>query len=266
MSEEITNKLPPNKADKRYTRASRINELRTRAWHNFVKLKSGNKKNGVLAKAFGNSQTAWDGYEKKGRQPNDILIKKVEMVFPGSGEIYFFGPDGMKLWVALTTKDARELYVIKKVGQPLEREIVRFRMAAIEGKIPLQIDLYLTRKDPFDLKLESIKKGLNEKIGFNLSELAATILYDEMRIYKEIQFTDYMNDLADYSTYTKEVTEKMILEGEYMQIVTGGVKNKGAKTEEKITTDSEKQEANFIRSELRLPALDEENNSEEMPF
>ena len=266
MSEEITNELPPNKADKRYTRSSRINKLRTRACHNFVKLKSGNKKNGVLAKAFGNSQTAWDGYEKGGRQPNDILVKKVDLVFPGSGEIYFFGPGGMKLWVALITNDARELYVIKKVGQPLEREIVRFRMAAIEGKIPLQCDLSPIRKDPFDLKLALIKKVLDEKIGPSLSELAVAILHDEMKIHNDIQFTEYMNDLADFSTYTKEAIEKMILEEEYLQIVTGGVKNKGAKTKENMTTALEKQEANFIRSELHLPALDEENKGEGSPI
>jgi len=219
-------------------------------WYQWVTNRMGNPTNYLLSEAFGNNQSAWSSYEKGKRQPNDDLLNIVNRVIPGSIEGYSSGPNGTKLWSALATNNFKELHAIKTVGKTLEREIVRFRLAATEGRIPEKSTLWEKPIKAFDLKLKSLERKLSLEIGELLSEKAISILRNEIEPYKEAAEYESNAAFLDFimeDGRSSEGAARILLEHEYLNIELRGLKSKGSKLDKDSTNNLD-----FIRNKLGL--------------
>ena len=239
----LAKKLPPNSSDRRYARP--IDGLRAMTWHRYIKLKTNNASNYQLDQMFGAGRARWAAYEK-GSQPNDQLLNLVDLEVDGSRGVYLCGPDTEKLWPAICTPDLNQLKLIEACGLSADKLIADFRIRVIEDKIPLEYhsrDEYCIPKKnqnglhPFDEEILYINCVLQDLLGFQLAQVATTILHTEIQPYQvkvdAKARTDWFDEILSNS-YLTNLAQQNFREQAYSSIQMSTVKNKGTKIQPNI--------------------------------
>lgn len=161
-----------------------------------------------------------------------MFLDKINNLIPDSKEIYVSGPDGSKLWPALSIDDTSVLRLIKICGVGIDKEIARFRLAAIEGRIPNNTYASYSETNLYELKMKSLSKKLSLVLGKKLAEMALPILEEKIEPYREIaKSTDY-GEFIDFvmdHNYSKQVMDNILLDEKWANLQMNTTKKKGAR-------------------------------------
>lgn len=229
----INKRLPPNKSDARYR--FKIDDLRAMAWHQYVAKKSGDASNYKLDAIFKVGQTRWAAYQK-GRQPSDPFLDLIDSKILGSKDVYLAGPDELKLWNALVSKNLDDFELIVKISNRLDAELIKFRASIMFYWIQNESrDSHLSM-DWYDSKINYFKLQLSNFLGDSLADKAIELLEEALLPYisNAIAKSDFSSVLAEDIHEHNKIINESLQSGMFDGIQMSTVKNKGAKKKSKI--------------------------------
>ncbi|MES2585673.1 MAG: hypothetical protein V4536_02000 [Pseudomonadota bacterium] len=136
------------------------------------------------------------------------------------------------MWPALSIDATSALKLIKTCGAGIDKEIARFRLAAIEGTIPNNTYAAYSETNLYELKMRSLSNKLNLLLGKKLTELALSILEEKIEPYREIakstDYREFIDFIMDHN-YSKQIMDKISLDEEWRNLQMNTIKKKGAR-------------------------------------
>jgi hypothetical protein len=127
----MTSRKPSSNRTRRDARrVNTLDMLRAKSWINHIVDLSGLTTYYRLADRFGGERSQWKNYSTGG-QPTEPVLDRVELVLPGSSNVYLSGPNNLKLWPALAEDDLQILSLIVDHSTSCDALVAAFKRQVI---------------------------------------------------------------------------------------------------------------------------------------